>query len=265
MFDVGRWGAVDMTDSNLDEQRQAVYDALSKFARKRTEWYSDKRAINLKGLMAKDVVMFAARGVRSADEFVVEAFHAKESTSEETVMGTLRQEICAAVSADTLDTGDMTTLRDGDLYMCELKSQANTTNSSSFPQELRELRDKCDAMSRFRRASSQRILPAFCVMRNNKAIDEWRTYTPQARDQANQDLAGFQYRYLAGAGFWRWLIGLDSVDDLIEDFANVQLGDVRKAREDCIERLKHEMALALAEEHLGSSMNDVLELRRRRF
>ena len=46
---------------------------------------------------------------------------------------------------------------------------------------------------------------------------------------------------------------------------NVELGDVRKAREDCIERLKREMALALAEERLGSSMNDVLELRRHRF
>lgn len=264
MFRDGRSEA-SMANENLNEQRRAVYDALSKFARKRTEWYSDKRSINLKGLMAKDVVMFAARGVRNADEFVVEAFHAKESTSEETVMGTLRQEICAAVSADTLDTGDMTTLRDGDLYMCELKSQANTTNSSSFPQELRELRDKCDAMSRFRRASNQRIFPAFCVMRNNKAIDEWRTYTPQARDHANQDLAGFQYRYLAGAGFWRWLIGLDSIDDLIDDFGNIELGDVRKAREDCIERLKYEMALALAEERLGNSMNDVLELRRRRF
>lgn len=254
-----------MADLNLDEQRQAVYNALSKFAIKRTEWYSDKRAVNLKGLMSKDLVMFAARGVQNADEFVVEAFHAKESTSEETVMGTLRQEICAAVSADTLDTGDMTTLRDGDLYMCELKSQANTTNSSSFPQELRELRDKCESMSRFRRASSQKILPAFCVMRNNRAIDEWRTYTPQPRDQSNQDLAGFRYRYLAGAGFWRWLIGLDSVDDLIEDFSNVRLGDVRKAREDCIERLQLEMATALSEEDLGNSMNDVLELRRRRF
>lgn len=265
MFGDNGPSGVSTMDQNLADQQRAVYEALSKFARKRTEWYSDKRSVNLKGLMTKDVVMFAARGVQNADEFVIEAFHAKESTSEETVMGTLRQEICAAVSADTLDTGDMTTLRDGDLYVCELKSQANTTNSSSFPQELRELRDKCDAMSRFRRASSQRILPAFCVMRNNRAVDEWRIYTPQARDQANRDLAGFQYRYLAGAGFWRWLIGLDSVDDLIDDFGNVELGDVRKAREDCIERLKREMALALAEERLGSSMNDVLELRRRRF
>ena len=155
---------------DLSEQRQIVYDALDRFAKKRAEWYRDKKAINLKGLMSKDVVMFASRGVATADEFVVEAFHAKESTSEETVMGTLRQDICAAVSADTLDTGDMTTPRDGNLYVCELKSQKNAVNSSSFPQELRELRDKCETLEHFRRASGQKVLPAFCVMRSDKFI-----------------------------------------------------------------------------------------------
>ena len=250
---------------DLNDQRQVVYDALSKFAAKRCEWYKSSRSINLKSLMEKDVVMFASRGVMTADEFVIEAFHAKESTSEETVMGTLRQEICASVSADTLDTGDMTTLRDGDLYMCELKSQKNTTNSSSFPQELRELRDKCEMMSRFKRASNQKILPAFCVMRSNKPVDEWRVYTSNNRDQANKDLDGFRYRYLAGAGFWNWLIGMDSVDDLIEDFGNINLGDVRVARASCIDRLQREMSEALEAAGLGHTMNDVLELRRRCF
>lgn len=250
---------------NLDEQRNTVYAALSRFASKRSSWYRDPRAINLKSLLEKDIVMFAARGVQTAEEFVIEAFHAKESTSEETVMGNLRQEICAAVSADTLDTGDMTTLREGNLYVCELKSQTNTTNSSSFPQELRELKDKCETMARFRRASGQRILPAFCVMRNKTSIDEWRDFTPTPRDQANQDLAGFRYRYLAGAGFWNWLIGMDSVDDLILDFANVDLGEVREARQECVDRLKNEMSDALSKEGLGHSMNDVLELRRRLF
>lgn len=250
---------------DLSEQRQIVYEALGKFAKKRAEWYRDKKSINLKGLMSKDIVMFASRGVATADEFVVEAFHAKESTSEETVMGTLRQEICAAVSADTLDTGDMTTLRDGNLYVCELKSQKNTVNSSSFPQELRELKDKCEALERFRRASNQKVLPAFCVMRSERSIDEWREFKPNDRDQANRDLAGFKYRYLAGAGFWHWIIGLDSVDDLVEDFGLIDLAGVREAREECVLRLKEEMSEALYSEGLGHSMNDVLELRRRLF
>lgn len=250
---------------DLTEQRQTMYDALERFAKKRADWYRDKTKVNLKGLLSKDVVMFASRGVASADEFVVEAFHAMESTSEETVMGTLRQEICAAVSTDTLDTGDMTTLRDGNLYVCELKSQKNTVNSSSFPQELRELKDKCETLERFRRASGQKVLPAFCVMRSNKYIDEWREFTPNDRDQANRDLAGFKYRYLAGAGFWHWLIGLDSVDDLVADFGLIDLGDVKNAREECVHRLKSEMSEALRSEGLGQSMNDVLELRRRLF
>lgn len=145
--------------------------------------------------------MFAARGVATAEEFVLEAFRACESSSEETVMGNLWQALIAAISSDTLDTGDMMTVRDGALYVCELKSQVNTTNSASFPQELRELKDKCETQRRFKRASNQQVLPAFCVLRHNKAIDEIRTYQPDERDQANRDIAGFQYRYLTGCGF----------------------------------------------------------------
>ncbi len=137
--------------------------------------------------------MFAARGVATAEEFVLEAFRACESSSEETVMGNLWQALIAAISSDTLDTGDMMTVRDGALYVCELKSQVNTTNSASFPQELRELKDKCETQRRFKRASNQQVLPAFCVLRHNKAIDEIRTYQPDERDQANRDIAGFQY------------------------------------------------------------------------
>lgn len=254
-----------MTSDDYALQRQAVYTALAKFAKKRVDWYMDPSKVGLKHLMSKDLVMFAARGVGTAEEFVYEAFRAIESTSEETVMGNIRQEICAAVANDTLDTGDMTTLRDGNLYVCEIKSQANTTNSSSFPQELRELKDKCESMSRFRRASNQQILPAFCVMRNKKPKDEWVTYEAGPRDQANSDLTGFRYRYLAGAGFWNWLIGMDTVDDLILSFKDIDLGAVREAREKCLHRLKSEMHGALREEGLGQSMTDVLELRRRRF
>lgn len=49
--------------------------------------------------------MFAARGVATAEEFVLEAFRACESSSEETVMGNLWQALIAAISSDTLDTG----------------------------------------------------------------------------------------------------------------------------------------------------------------
>lgn len=250
---------------SLDEiakQKDIAYDKLSEFAQNRISWYRDKSKISLSKLLGKDVVMFASRGVSSAEEFVSEAFRACESSSEETVMGTTWQSIIAAISSDTLDTGDMMTVRDNALYVCELKSQTNTTNSSSFPQELRELKDKCEAQRRFKRASNQEVLPAFCVLRNKKPIDEWRTFDPDARDVANQDIRGFKYRYLAGSAFWQWLTGFDSVEGLVDDLGRIDIGRVREARQECLDRLQEEMLEALRENNLGDSIADVLELKR---
>ena len=143
------------TEDEIKMQREIAYSKLSEFSSNREEYYRDKSKINLKKLLSKDVVMFAARGIDNAHDFVEEAFRACESSSEETVMGNTWQSIITAISSDTLDTGDMMTARDGALYVCELKSQSNTTNSASFPQELRELKDKCESQRRFRRASKQ--------------------------------------------------------------------------------------------------------------
>ncbi|MFR5091064.1 MAG: hypothetical protein ACLTDR_02690 [Adlercreutzia equolifaciens] len=129
--------------------------------------------------------------------------------------------------------------------MPELKSQVNTTNSASFPQELRELKDKCETQRRFKRASNQQVLPAFCVLRHNKAIDEMRTYQPDERDQANRDIAGFQYRYLTGAAFWQWLTGFDSVEVFIDDVSRIEIGDVRQARQNASTGCRKEMHKAL--------------------
>lgn len=250
------------TEDEIKMQREIAYSKLSEFSLNRASYYRDKSKINLKKLLSKDVVMFAARGIDNAHDFVEEAFRACESSSEETVMGNTWQSIITAISSDTLDTGDMMTVRDGALYVCELKSQSNTTNSASFPQELRELKDKCEAQRRFRRASKQEVKPAFCVLRNNKSIDEERTYHPDDRDQANRDIDGFQYRYLAGSAFWRWLTGFDSVEGLVDDTSRIVIGDVKQAREECRARLQKEMSDALAEHNLGTSMDDVLELKR---
>lgn len=249
----------------LDEiakQRDIAYEMLSAFSAKRTAWYRDQRSINLEKLLCKDVVMFAAKGISTAEAFVEEAFRACESSSEETVMGNTWQAIIAGISSDTLDTGDMMTVRDGCLYVCELKSQTNTTNSSSFPQELRELKDKCEAQRRFKRASGQEVCPAFCVLRNKKPIDEWRIYEPDPRDTPNQDIRGFRYRYLAGAAFWQWLTGFDSVEGLVDDLSRIELGEIESSRQECIQRLQNEMKDALEEKNLGNSISDVLELKR---
>lgn len=249
-------------EAGIAAQRKVAYEKLSEFAENRIAWYGDKKKICLKKLLAKDVVMFAARGVKSAEEFVVEAFHACESSSEETVMGTTWQSIITAISSDTLDTGDMMTVRDDALYVCELKSQTNTTNSSSFPQELRQLKEKCEAQKRLKRASNQKVLPAFCVLRHEKSIDEWREYDPDIRDLANQDIKGFRYRYLAGAAFWQWLTGFDSVEGLVTNTSKINVGNISEARAECLVRLQDEMHSALEENDLGDSIADVLELKR---
>lgn len=256
---------IDYAFINLDEiarQRTIAYRKLDEFSQNRIAYYHDRRKLNLKKLLSKDVVMFAARGVSNAQDFVEEAFHAIESSSEETVMGSTWQSIITAISSDTLDTGDMMTVRDGALYVCELKSQANTVNSSSFPQELRELKDKCEAQRRFRRASNQQVLPAFCILRNNKSIDEMRTFEADVRDQANKDINGFEYRYLAGSAFWKWLTGFDSVEGLVDDVDRINTTGVANARRECLERLKMEMNDALADHGLGTTMNDVMSLKR---
>lgn len=253
-------GAVE--DAGIERQREVAYGLLGEFARKRIAWYGNASKINLRKLLAKDVIMFAARGVALAEEFVAEAFRACESSSEETVIGNTWQAVIAAISSDTLDTGDMMTVREGALWVCELKSQANTVNSSSFPQELRELKDKCAAQERFRRASGQPVRPAFCVMRHPKPVDEVRTYRADPRDLPNRDIDGFEYRYLAGDAFWQWLTGFDSVEGLISDVDLIDNDGVVEARAACLERLQVEMRAALAEHGLGDTMNDVLKLKR---
>lgn len=89
-----------------------------------------------------------------------------------------------------------------------------------------------------------------------------RVFHPDERDQANKDIDGFQYRYLAGSAFWRWLTGFDSVEGLVDDTSRIDLGDVKEAREECRARLHTEMNEALSENHLGNTMEDVLELKR---
>lgn len=255
-------------DSNADEeisaQREQAYTLLSDYSRKRIQYYRGEASTkpNVSMLLNKDVVLFAARGIRSADEFVEEAFHACESSSEETVMGSTWQAIVSAISSNTIDSGDLTTVRDGNLYVCELKSQTNTVNSSSFPQELRELKDRVTAQERFRRASNQKVLPAFCVLRGHPSFDEWRIYRSGERDFANRDLNGFSYRYLVGAGFWRWLTGFDSVEGLIDDLGRIETDDVVEARADCLKRLKVEMRRELEKHGLPYTIEGVFQLKR---
>ncbi len=253
-------------DEGLVKQQQVALEFLGIFAEQRLDYYQspNRDGLTLRGLLSKDVVMFAARGVYTADEYVEEAFRAKESSSEETVMGNTWQAIIAAISADTLDSGDLMTVRDGALWVCELKAQPNTTNSSSFPQELRELKTKLEIQSRYQRASRQPLRAAFCVMRSNRSRDEERVYQAADGDRANYDLNGFAYRYLEGKKFWRWLADLDGPEGLVEDASALcaNRDAIRLARQKRMAALKQEMHDALDEYGLPHTIDGVLRLKK---
>lgn len=241
------------------EQQDAAYARLGAFARNRRAFYE---TLPLRRLLGKDVVMFAARGVRTADEFVEDAFHAVESSSEETVMGNTWQAIVASISDDTLDAGDLMCVRDGTLWCCELKSQENTVNSSSFPQELRQLKDKVEEQRHISRPTRLPVRAAFCVLRTRWPLDSKETYTSGPYDRANRDLDGFTYRRLYGSAFWQWLVGTDGPEGLVTDTTRIDTEDVAEARAACLARLKDEMAQALDTRSLPRTIDGVLELKR---
>ena len=237
--------------------REIVVAELKTFAQERVAWYGDPTKVSLKKLLGKDVVMLAARGALTADEFVEEAFHALESSSEEGVMGKLWQRTIAKLSSNTLDTGDLTTERDDALWVCELKTQENTTNSASVVQGLRNLKAKQAEAKRPRRGSSIPIKAAFCVNRG-PAKDEMRTYdNPSPQDM---DLKGFEYRYIVGSSLWEWLTGFETPQQLLGHLDDLDVAAIRAARAACLARLKKEMADALSERKLGDSISDVLRL-----
>lgn len=249
---------------NIEKQRLAAYRHLRSFTENRIQYYTDPRkVITVDKLLGKDLVMFAARGVKTSDEFAAEAFRAIESSSEETVIGNTWQALIAEISADTIDTGDLTTVRDNTLWICQLKSQTNTVNASSFPQELRELKEKVRLQSRSRRASKQPVKAAYCVLRAGKSIDETRIYHPSADDRANQDIDGFEYRYLQGKAFWRWLADVDGPDGLVNDFGLIQVDNIVELRNAALRRITAELNELLDTHELPHTISGVAELKKK--
>lgn len=253
-----------MNDISIEESRKEAYRQMALFAENRREYYDGKSPSSptLDKLLSKDVIMFAGRGVKDADQFVEEAFRAIESSSEETVIGNTWQRLIANIAKDTIDAGDLVTVRDGILWCCELKSQPNTVNSSSKPQELRALKDKVEDKLHTARPTHQPVKAAFCVMRSKKPIDITVTYQSGPYDRPNADLDGFEYRYLAGEAFWKWLMGIPGPEFLINEPSAIETKDVVAKRKACIVRLTEQMHEELAENGLGNTIDDVLELKK---
>lgn len=257
-------------DAILPEHRMKTLEIIKEYQNKRLDWYRGNlkpidRNPSLKKLLAKDIAMFAARGITTAEEYVEAAFHAIESSSEETVMGNTWQHIITEISNNTVESGDFTTERDGIIWVCELKSQTNTTNSSSFPQELRTLKARVEESSRRRRASRKQVKAAICISRDNNPKDEIKTYTPSDFQYENRDLAGFEYRYISGEKFWKWLTGYSSAIGLLMPLSHNITGgnEVAEARTQCIQSLKCELRELLAKHELSNSIDDLVKLRAR--
>ncbi len=251
-----------MTD-DYKRERALIYKHLNLFNQNRIDYYTKRdKWITLDDILSKDILMFAARGVWTSEDFVREAFHAKESSSEETVMGNTWQAFIGEMADNAIDTGDLTAERDGAIWLCELKSQKNTVNSASFPQEIRDLKRKVEIQNRYRRARKQPIRAAYCILRSNKSVDEMRVYHPTDDISANRDIDGFEYRWLEGKAFWLWLADVDEPAGLIEDASPIKVHNIVELRERSIQRVTKDMNDALDEHGLSHDINGILELKR---
>lgn len=250
---------VDM-NNQLVEQERIAKEIIIDYAQRRSDWYD---RLSLHQLLGKDIVMFAARGAKTAEDYLTEAFHAVESSSEETVMGSTWQLMIARMT-DAIDSGDFTVVRDNAVWVCELKAQPNTTNSTSFPGELRGLRTRQQEIARRRRVSGQPVKAAMCIARAERDIDEYRIYSASPIDTGNRDLDGFHYRYLSGSAMWRWLAGFDNPVGLLLPLSEIaEQSEANESRERAFSRLREELTAELSSYHLGTSIDDVAKLSQR--
>lgn len=262
-----------IADTDLTKHREEVFEIIKRYQNNRINWYKDnlkpknkKSEVSklLDRLLTKDITMYALRGITTAEGYIDVAFPALESSSEETVMGNTWQEILTRISENTMDTGDITTERDGILWVCEIKSQTNTTNSSSLPQELRALRTRMEEITGRKRVSKQEVKAAFCVTRDKNPKDEFKTYKASAVQRENHDLNGFEYRYITGEKFWTWLTGYPSEAGLLMPLSAISGGDeVAEARTHCVQSLKCELLELLRKHNLSNSIDDLVKLRAR--
>lgn len=240
----------------LNEHRDEALKIIEDYQSQRITWYE---SVKLKNLLQKDLTMFVARGVTTAESLLEEAFKAAESSSEETVMGIRWQRIIAQISTNTIDSGDLTTDRDGAVWVCEVKNQKNTTNSSSLPQELRSLRVRMNEISRRRRASNQPVKVALCITRDSNPKDVNRVF--RSTSEETKDLDGFEYRYISGEKFWRWLTDYPSEIGLLMPLSDINGSKVVEARTNALKRLTEELQKLLVLNKLTNGIDDLIKLK----
>lgn len=230
-----------------------VQDVFEDYVRRRIARY---RSVKLDSLLVKDVVMFALRGVDSPAKFVVEAFSAWDSSSEETSMGNAWQRVAAELAPSAVEAGDLWANRGSDLWVIEVKSQPNTLNAGGLADAVRKLQARVAERTRAHRVRSQAVKAAIGVIRG-VASDELRVYGSPAPEYA--DINGFEYRYLVGSKFWSWLIGRPSVVSILSDI-EIDGSDLAISRIGALARLQQEMEHRLDDSGLHHTIDSVQKL-----
>lgn len=215
--------------------KDIVAKALSDYADKRARRYG---TLQLRELVEKDLLMMTLRGVPTAKKLLEQAFLAWESSSEETHMGGTAQEVAIALSTGAIDLGDILIERDGSLWVVEVKSQTNTVNSRSLPRIIQVLKRRVDQYSRYQPSRRREVRAMIGVLRG-EANDEVLRY--RALNHLDQDINGFEYRYLVGRSFWLWLTNRPSMFSLVGDTSS-QTTTITRARDACFSRLSEELA-----------------------
>jgi hypothetical protein len=223
------------------------------YLRRRLAFYRDPEA-TLRKLLTKDVLMYALRGVTTADEFVVAAFAAYESSSEETMWGLAWQEAIANASPNTVGGGDLRTERDGTLWIIQVKSSI-AQNSGAKANDLLLLRSKL-LDERDQHPGRRSVKPMLGIIRGPER-DQWVTH--RARNKAYSLIDGFQYQYLVGPAFLRWVSAEFDPVALAERFAPLAAA-IRGAREEHIAGVQTELRKRLAAAGLSDAITSLLSV-----
>ena len=239
----------------LDRAKELVARSIDEYIAKRLAYYSQRAGL-LRDLLKKDPMLSALRGVTTAHDWLDQAFHAHESSSEETMMGNSWQQILTDLSSHAVGAGDFLVEKEDELWVLEMKSQTNTLNGPARAQTLKVLRQRVRDYSSVRTPRRRSVRPMIGILRG-EAADGWRTFV--ATTPENREIDGFQYREMVGAPFRAWLTGFANPAELVaasSENRTVLLG----AREACRQRLHEELRDLLITKSLPDEIASIVRI-----
>jgi hypothetical protein len=243
-----------MAPGPIEEVPLLLVRAFEQYVERRLAWYKSPKTV-LRGILRKDGLPFALRGIQTADEFAEQAFYAHEASSEETMMGNAWQAALAAISPNSVGGGDLRTERDGTLWIIQVKLSRGQ-NAGAEAQDLRMLKTKLshEIGDHHPGRKSVKAMLGFVL---GPSMDQWRTY--RSKSAANKDIDMFQYQYVAGRDFLRWCSAEFSHAALLASLSPMT-SQMQQARDGCLRAVQSLLREKLAGAGLGLGMTDVLQL-----